>query len=179
MNSHGQIARFLTIMETIKLPEGVSLELPPVEARYDSAVRGLMRRIKSLYSGIVERFGPDGLELIREISAQQGDTIARSMLSRGQKTDVKSVGLFLVRVFENVRGGGEVAEFTDQRVAIKIWDCPYPFDRADICEAHTTMEEHVVKGLNPDLDYEIESCIPRGDNYCLHVVKLKSKIDQT
>jgi hypothetical protein len=164
-------------MNTIKLPEGISLELPPIEARYDSAVRGLMRRIKSLYDGIVGRFGIEGLELIREISAHQGETIARSMLARGQKTDVKSVGLFLIRIFENVRGGGEVTEFTDQRVAIKIWDCPYPFDRADICMAHTTMEEQVVKGLNPDLEYEIESCIPKGDGYCLHVVKVKSEAE--
>jgi hypothetical protein len=160
-------------MDQIKLPQGVSLDLLPIEERYDSAVRGLMKRIKSLYDAIVDRFGDDGMDLIREVSTKQGRKIARSMLERGQPTDIRSVGLFLVKVFENVRGWGEVTEFTDQRVAIKIDECPYPFDRQEICQAHTTMEEQLVKGLNPDLDYVIEKCIPGGDEYCLHVVKLR------
>ena len=161
-------------MEKIVLPPGIRLDLLAIEERYDSAVRGLMKRINSLYTAIVDRFGEDGLDLIREVSTQQGRKIARSMKERGQPTDIKSVGLFLVKVFENVRGGGEVTEFNDQRVAIKIYECPYPFERPEICEAHTTMEEELVKGLNPELDYVIEQCIPRGDKYCLHVVKAGS-----
>jgi predicted ArsR family transcriptional regulator len=158
-------------MNRITLPPGVTLDLPSAEERYASAVRGLMKRINSLYNAMVERFGDEGLDLIREVSIRQGQKIARSMKERGQPTDIKSVGLFLVKVFENVRGEGEVTEFTDQRVAIKIYQCPYPFERAEICAAHTTMEEQLVIGLNPNLIYEIEKCIPRGDKYCLHVVK--------
>ncbi len=154
----------------IKLPPDITLDLPPLEQRYHSAIRGLMKRINSLYNAIVDRFGEDGLDLIREVSTAQGQKIGRSLLGRGQATDIKSVGWFLGRVCENVRGEGEVTEFTDQRVAIKIYQCPYPFERPEVCLAHTTMEEQLVKTLNPDLDYVIEKCIPGGDDYCLHVV---------
>ena len=164
-------------MNRIILPPGVTLDLPPLEERYASALRGLMKRINSLYNAIVDRFGDDGLDLIREVSTRQGKKIAQSMKERGQPTDIKSVGLFLVRVFENVRGEGEVTEFTEERVAIKIDRCPYPFDRQEICRAHTTMEEQLVKGLNPKLDYVIEKCIPAGDQYCLHVIKIVSGED--
>ncbi len=30
------------------------------------------------------------------------------------------------------------------------------------------------EGLNPDLDYVIEKCIPRGDSKCWHVLKLRT-----
>ncbi len=161
----------------IKLPPDVALDLPSLEQRYHSAIRGLMKRINSLYNAIVDRFGDDGLSLIQDISAAQGQKIGRSLLARGQATDIKSVGLFLVQVFENVRGEGEVTEFTDQRVAIKIYQCPYPFDRPEICRAHTTMEEQLVKTLNPNLDYTIEKNIPNGDDYCLHVLSFSESND--
>jgi len=157
-------------MDTIQLPDGVTSDLPSIEDRYDSAVRGLMMRIKSLYDAIIDRFGLEGLELIREISGAEGDAIADKLLARGQRTDLKSITLLLARIFENVRGIGEVTELTDQRGEIMISRCPYPFDSADVCRAHTTMEERLVHRLNPNLRYQIEACIPRGDKYCLHVV---------
>ena len=49
--------------------------------------------------------------------------------------------------------------------------CPYPFNDVKICSAHTSMECALVKGLNPDLEYNIEKSVPAGDPFCLHVLQ--------
>ncbi|NQU05041.1 MAG: hypothetical protein HQ568_03030, partial [Calditrichaeota bacterium] len=87
---------------------------------------------------------------------------------------ISEVGLYLVKVFNNMRSDGEVTEFNDKRVAIQVPCCPYPFEKVEICRAHTTMERALVQGLNPALDYEIEKNIPAGDSVCLHVLKVRS-----
>jgi hypothetical protein len=50
----------------IELPEGISIEEVPIEKRYKSVTAGLVRRIKILYETIFNKYGEDGLELIRE-----------------------------------------------------------------------------------------------------------------
>jgi hypothetical protein len=159
----------------IKLPPGIEYEPDPIEVRYRRNLRGLLHRIKRLYDAIVDRFGDDGLELIREVSTEYGREIAKRISAREGPMDIKQVGLFIVKVFDNMRAEGEVTEFTDERVAIAVPECPYPLDRVDICLAHTTMEEALVTGLNPDLEYFIEKSIPGGDDICVHVIRRKAK----
>lgn len=155
----------------IKLPPGIEIPELPVEVRYRGVLRGLLTRIKGLYDGVYDRFGEEGLELIREVSADYGREIARTRRGDGDPWPIRDVGLFLVKVFNNMRSEGEVTEFTDVRVAIMVPTCPYPFDRVEICQAHTSMERALVKGLNPELDYVIEKSIPAGDPFCLHVLQ--------
>ena len=155
----------------IKLPPGVEIEDIPLDQRYRSNLRGLLTRIRKLYEALEDRFGEEGLQLIRDISEEYGREIAARVRAREGDMDIHQVGLFLVRVFNGMRSEGEVIEWTDDRVTIMVPQCPYPFTRPQTCAAHTTMEEALVKGLNPDLDYAIEKCIPRGDEVCWHVLK--------
>jgi predicted ArsR family transcriptional regulator len=157
----------------IKLPPGIEYEPAPIDVRYRSNLRGLLQRIRMLYSAIVERFGDEGLQLIRDVSSEYGREIAAKVSAREGPMDIKQVGMFLIKVFDNMRAEGEVVEFTDDRVAIAVSQCPYPFERDDICAGHTTMEESLVKGLNPELEYFIEESIPRGDARCVHVLRRK------
>jgi hypothetical protein len=154
----------------IKLPPGVTFDEVPIDIRYRGVLRGLLTRIKGLYEAIYGRYGEEGLELIRKVSAGYGSEIARKVLKGGRHMDIKEVGLYLIKVFNNMRSEGEVTEFNDRRVAILVPRCPYPFEDPKICEAHTSMERALVKGLNPKLDYRIEKCVPSGDPYCLHVL---------
>jgi len=154
----------------IKLPSGIEVDETPLDIMYRGVLRGLQTRIKRLYDAIYQRFGDDGLELIREVSSGYGDDIARKVLKGGDYWDIQRVGLYLVKIFNNMRSEGEVTEFTDKRVAIMVPGCPYPFEDAKICEAHTSMERALVKGLNPKLDYRIEKSVPGGDPHCLHVL---------
>ncbi|NQS97669.1 MAG: hypothetical protein HQ591_04375 [candidate division Zixibacteria bacterium] len=155
----------------IKLPPGVTIEEVPLDKRYASTVKGLQTRIRKLYEAVVERFGEAGFELIKNVSAQYGREIAGKVRARQGEMDIKQVGLFLVRVFNGVRSDGEVIEWTDEKITIMVPECPYPFTKPETCQAHTSMEENLVKGLNPNLDYVIERCIPRGDSECWHVLK--------
>ncbi|HHE46614.1 MAG TPA: hypothetical protein ENL08_02780 [Bacteroidetes bacterium] len=155
----------------IKLPPDIEIPDRPLDARYKGVLRGLLTRIKGLYDAIYKRYGDDGLDLIREVSSSYGRDIARRVRGDGDPLPIKDVGLYLVKVFNNMRSEGEVTEFTDKRVAIKVPLCPYPFDKVEICQAHTSMERALVQGLNPDLDYEIELSVPAGDPFCLHVLK--------
>lgn len=155
----------------IKLPPGVEIEDIPLEKRYRSTLKGLLARIRMLYEAIEDRFGEDGLQLIREVSAQYGREVVARVRAREGNMDLQQVGLFLVKVFNGMRSEGKVTEWTDERVTIMVPACPYPFTRPQTCAAHTSMEEALVKGLNADLDYVIEKCIPRGDDECWHVLK--------
>ncbi len=155
----------------IQLPPGVEITERPVDVRYKGVLRGLLTRIKGLYDAVYDRYGEDGLDLIREVSSSYGRNIALKVRGDEYPWSIKDVGLYLVKVFNNMRSEGEVTEFTDERVAIKVPLCPYPFDKVEICQAHTSMERALVQGLNPELDYEIELSVPAGDPFCLHVLK--------
>ncbi len=155
----------------IKLPKNVQMEEIPLDAMYRSVLRGLLTRIKVLYEAIYSRYGDDGLDLIREVSEQYGSEIAKRVRGNDEPWDINKVGLFLVKVFNNMRADGEVTEFGKTRVSIKVPQCPYPFKDTKICSAHTSMECALVKGLNPDLEYYIEKSVPAGDSFCLHVLE--------
>jgi predicted ArsR family transcriptional regulator len=154
----------------IKLPKDVQTEEIPIEAMYRSVLRGLLTRIKVLYEAIYNRYGDDGLDLIREVSEQYGNEIAKRVRGNDEPWNINKVGLFLVKVFNNMRAEGEVTEFGEKRVSIMVPQCPYPFKDTKICSAHTAMECALVKGLNPDLEYHIEKSVPAGDLFCLHVL---------
>jgi predicted ArsR family transcriptional regulator len=154
----------------IKLPPGIEVEDIPLEKRYTSNLRGLLVRIRKLYEAIEDRFGDEGLTLIREVSVEYGSEIAERVKEREGEMDIHDVALFLVKVFNGMRSEGEVTVWTDELVCIMVPECPYPFTRPQTCAAHTAMEEALVKGLNPGLDYRIEECIPKGDAECHHVL---------
>ncbi|MBL7190913.1 hypothetical protein ISS30_04400 [bacterium] len=154
----------------IKLPDGVVRGEIPIDVRYRRNLRGLLSRINGLYTAIVERFGEEGLQLIRDVSTEYGRDIGLRVKERQGAMDIYQAGLFLVKVFDNMRSEGEVTEWNENRVAIAVPACPYPFTNPAICRAHTTMEETLVKTLNPALDYRIEKSIPDGDDVCLHVL---------
>ena len=154
----------------IKLPQGIEIEEVPLEARYKGVLRGLLSRIKGLYEAIYERYGEDGLDLIRDVSESYGTQAARLARRDGEAWEIERVGRYLVKVFNNMRAEGEVVEFNERRVAIMVRQCPYPFTDREICAAHTSMECALVKGLNPALDYFIEKSIPAGDASCRHVL---------
>jgi len=159
----------------IKLPKNVQIEEIPLEAMYRGVLRGLLTRIKVLYEAIYTRYGDDGLDLIREVSEQYGNEIAKRVRGNDEPWDIDKVGLFLVKVFNNMRAEGEVIEFGKNRVSIMVPKCPYPFKDKKICAAHTSMECSLVKGLNPDLEYYIEKSVPAGDSFCLHLLSDNNK----
>ena len=154
----------------IKLPKGVQIEEIPIEQMYRGVLRGLLTRIKVLYEAIHTRYGDDGLDLIREVSEKYGNEIAERVRGNDEPWDINKVGLFLVKVFNNMRAEGEVIDFGENRVSIMVPQCPYPFTDTKICSAHTSMECALVKGLNSELEYYIEKSVPAGDSFCLHVL---------
>ncbi len=154
----------------IELPEGVRIDEPPIEKRYRSVTAGLLKRIKTLYDTIYEKYGEEGLELIRDVSRKYGLEIAERAKKRVKTYDTKSVALYLIRIFNTVRGNGKVTKFTDDEVRIIIYECPYPFDKPEVCKAHITMEETLVETLGENLHYSTPRLIPKGDSYCEQVI---------
>ena len=157
----------------IKLPPGIEIEEIPLEKRYKSNLKGLLIRIRKLYEAIEDRFGEEGLRLIEEVSAGYGKEIAERVRTRDGDMELEDVGKFLVKVFNGMRAEGNIPVWNDRQIVIAVPECPYPFTRPQICAAHTKMEEQLVKGLNPNLDYKISKCIPRGDSECWHVLEYK------
>lgn len=155
----------------IELPEGISVEDVPIEHRYRSVTRGLVRRIKILYEAIYQKYGNDGLDLIADVGRSYALEIAERARKKLTSDDIESVALYVVRVFNTIRGQGKVVEFSKKRVVIRVYECPYPWEDAAVCEAHTTMEKTLVEALGKDLIYSIPRSIPKGDPYCDHVIE--------
>ncbi len=159
----------------IKAPKGIELPQIPIEKRYRTSTQALLGRINTIYKGLYKKFGKDGLDLIEEVSTDYGKQMAGFAKKKIQKGTPKEVGLYLLRIFSMIDCEGEVSEFSDDKVTIKLYQCPYPFDDPKICQAHTTMERALVEELNKDLEYVISESIPGGGRYCVHVVKWKNR----
>jgi hypothetical protein len=159
----------------IKLPEHINIDEVPIEKRYRSVTAGLTRRIKLLYETIEKRFGAKGLKLIRDVGHQYGLEIAERAKKRVKGGDLESVALYVIRVFNTLQGKGKVVEFSDRRVVIRVWECPYRWQSAAMCEAHTQMEKTLVENLGPTLCYRVDDSIPKGDAYCDHVIEIKNQ----
>jgi hypothetical protein len=152
------------------LPRELEFARPDFEERYRRAVSGYMKRICALYEAIVDRFGGEGLELIREVSRAYGARIAENLRKSGERKGVAEVGRYLLKVFDMVSDDWRVEEYTEERLVISVSRCPYPFTRDEICRAHTCMEQALVAGLDDELDYRVGRSIPQGDPCCEHIL---------
>jgi hypothetical protein len=154
----------------MNLPKELDFERLSYEDKYHRAVPGYMKRIGELYEAIYERFGEEGLDLIREVSGRFGTTVASNVKKKGQVKGLNEVGRYLLKVFDMVSDDWEVKEFSNNRLIIKVSRCPYPFARDEICRAHTSMETALVAELDETLDYRIGRSIPQGDPFCEHIL---------
>jgi hypothetical protein len=157
------------------LPEELAFEKPDYEEKYRRAVPGYMRRICRLYEAIHDRFGQDGLDLIRDVSREYGTAIGVNAGKKRERKGIAEVGRYLLKVFDMVSDDWEVTEFNEDRLVITVHRCPYPFRRPEICRAHTSMEEALVAELDDTLEYRIGRCIPRGDEVCEHILHRGAK----
>ena len=157
----------------MKLPKELEFERLTVEEKYHRAVPGYMRRLCSLYEAIYERFGDDGLDLIRDVSRKYGSSIGRNVRKKRDLKGVAQVGQYLLQVFDMVSDDWSVGEYSENRLVINVSRCPYPFTVAKVCEAHTCMEQALVGSLDENLDYRIGRSIPKGDPCCEHILCLK------
>lgn len=148
-----------------------------VEEKLQRAVPGYMRRIRDLYEAIRERFGEDGMDLIREVSRRYGERIGNNVNKKGGLAGVPEVGSYLLKVFDMVSDDWEVVESTPDRLVIAVHRCPYPFQDDELCRAHTCMEQALVQTLDKNLDYGIGRSIPQGDPYCEHILATKPAAD--
>jgi hypothetical protein len=147
-----------------------------LEQRYRSAVAGLYARLRSNYDFLYEKYGDEGLQIIADMSRSYGLEVAGRAKARMKDRGIKSVGEYLLRIFNTVdakEGLTAVAEWGENKVIIKANECPLHFDKCEVCLAHTTMEKTVVEELNPNLTYRIGKSIPAGDPYCEHIVEVK------
>jgi hypothetical protein len=152
------------------LPEELSFHSLSFEEKYNRAVPGYMKRIRDLYEALYDRFGEEGLKLIRDVSREYGVRIGQNINKKGGRKGVAQVGQYLLKVFDMVSDDWKVSEFTEDRLVITVDRCPYPFTNDEVCRAHTCMEESLVATLDPTLHYRIGRSIPQGDVCCEHIL---------
>jgi hypothetical protein len=157
-------------VETMHIPHELAFERLGYEEKYHRAVRGYMKRLADLYLAIHDRFGEEGLQLIREVSAEYGRRVALNVKKKGEIKGVPAVGKYLIKIFDMVSDDWEIMEFSKDRLVIGVSRCPYPFTDDRICRAHTRMEEALVAELDDGLEYGIGRSIPQGDQYCEHIL---------
>jgi hypothetical protein len=149
-----------------------------LEQVYRSAVSGLYARLRNNYDFLFRKYGNEGLVLIADMSREYGLTIAARAKDKLENNDLASVADYLLRIFGTVgrskNNRTELVEITDTKVVIKAFQCPLRFDMPAMCLAHTTMEKTVVETLNPKLVYRIGKSIPAGDDYCEHIIEIKT-----
>ncbi len=155
------------------LPPELEFERLTDAQKYHRAVPGYMRRLRRIYEAIHERFGDEGLDLIREVSREYGREIGENVKRGGERRGLDEVGRYLLRVFDMVSDDWKVAEHNEDRIVITVDRCPYPFADAILCRAHTAMEEELVATLDDSLAWRIGRSIPQGDACCEHVLERK------
>jgi len=156
------------------LPKELAFDRLSFEEKYHRAVPGYMKRICELYEAIHDRFGDDGLELIRDVSRNYGSRIGMNVKKRGGVKGLAAVGKYLLKVFDMVSDDWEVREFSKDQLVITVSRCPYPFKSDEVCRAHTCMEQALVATLDENLEYRIGRSIPCGDSCCEHILCTKS-----
>jgi hypothetical protein len=161
----------------MSLPPELDFDRLTLEDKYNRAVPGYMKRIADLYAAVADRFGEEGLELIREVSCEYGRRIAENVQKKGELKGVAEVGRYLLKVFDMVSDDWKIDEFNEDRLVISVSRCPYPFDREEICRAHTYMEKTLVATLDDSLEHRVGKMIPRGDPCCEHIVARKRPSD--
>jgi len=154
----------------MRLPKELEFKRLTVEEKYCRAVPGYMKRLCSLYEAIYEKFGDDGLDLIRDVSRRFGTSIGMNVRKRRDLKGVAQVGKYLLKVFDMISDDWEVSEFSENRLVITVSRCPYPFTIDEVCQAHTCMEQALVNTLDKNLEYRIGRSIPRGDPFCEHIL---------
>jgi hypothetical protein len=152
------------------LPEELAFPRLNYASKYHKAVPGYMKRIRDLYEAVYERFGEDGLDLIRDVSAEYGARIGNNVRKKGGLEGVDQVGSYLLSVFDMITEDWEVTEYTGDRVVITVHRCPYAFRNDAICRAHTAMEQSLVRTLDDSLEYRVGCSIPKGDQVCEHIL---------
>ena len=158
----------------MNLPEELAFDELSFEDKYRRAVGGYMKRLCALYEAVYERFGEEGLDLIRDVSREYGARIGRNVKKKGDLKGVAQVGRYLLKVFDMVSDDWDVREFSKERLVIGVNRCPYPFTQDKICRAHTCMEQALVATLDEDLEYCIGRSIPQGDPFCEHILRKKA-----
>ncbi len=153
-----------------KQPDGGPVSPASVEEKHERGVPILLQQIRRFYEELARVHGKRGLDHIRRVSAEYGNELLARARKRVKENDVQSVGLYVVRIFNNIDVDGELVEFGPDRVTVRCQQCPYPFTSTEVCEAHTTMERVIVEGLGDDLTYTVERSIPGGDDVCDHVI---------
>ena len=149
-----------------------------LEQVYRSAVSGLYARLRSNYDFLYRTFGEEGLKMIEDMSREYGITVAERAKSKLKKNDLKSVAGYLIRIFDTVARGRDLISTVEEnpdRIIIRVNRCPLDFVNPGMCLAHTTMEQTVVEKLNQSLTYKIGKSIPAGDEFCEHIIEVKSK----
>ena len=157
----------------MELPQELQFEKLSLEEKYRRAIPGFMKRVADIYAAIYERFGEEGLELIREVSAGYGTRIGENVNKKGGLKGVADVGRYLLKVFDMIAAEWEVSEFTDDRMVIRVRSCPYAFTDDAICRAHTCMEQALVATLDETLEYRLGCTIPQGDSVCEHILSTR------
>ena len=152
------------------LPKELAFESLSFEEKYHRAVPGYMKRLRDLYEALYDRFGEEGLDLIRNVSREYGARIGANVRKKGELKGVAGVGKYLLKVFDMVSGEWEIAEYSPDRLVIRVQRCPYPFTRDEVCRAHTCMEQALVSTLDEELEHRIGRSIPRGDPFCEHIL---------
>lgn len=159
------------------LPKELEFERLTIEQKYYRAVPGYMKRLCGLYEAIYERFGEDGLDLIRDVSGRFGTSIGMNVIKKRDLKGVAQVGKYLLKVFDMISNDWKVSEFSENRLVIIVSRCPYPFTIDEVCQAHTCMEQALVATLDKNLEYRIGRSIPKGDPYCEHILCARAKSD--
>jgi hypothetical protein len=159
----------------MQIPEELKFERLSVEEKYYRAVPGYMKRICSLYEAIYEKFGEEGLQLIRDVSKKFGTQIGKNVSKKRNLKGVTQVGKYLLKVFDMVSDDWEISEFSKDRLVISVSRCPYPFSIEKVCRAHTCMEKALVDTLDSNLEHSVGRSIPAGDPFCEHILCTKTK----
>ncbi len=162
-------------MEAFELPK----DEWPVERRWKATGRTRCSYMATLERKVYERFGEEGLDVIKEVWREAADKyFLRGLKAFGIEGDNALSFVLYFKYAQEIMGYKmELVEAGERRAVLRYHTCHF-FPKPDpvaakLCEeGHFQFEKRAAELLNPKLKVRFTKLQSRGDPYCEMVVEL-------
>jgi hypothetical protein len=151
----------------------------PVERKWRATGKTRAWYIAELEKAIYNKFGEEGLEIIRQVWRKGAENFFLKGLKKLgiEGNDAKAFAYYFKKAQEIMGYSVEVVEASEKRAVLRYHTCHF-FEKPDpvvakLCkEGHFAFEKRAAELLNPKLKVRLEKLRAAGDPYCEIVVEL-------
>lgn len=144
----------------------------------DRLAIGTMKFYRDMVGGlckaIYERYGEEGLEIIRGVTGKFGAIQAQSL--KRQSNSLKGAADVQASTVADV-GMKLSVTATENEVVTIVDKCPFDLDNTcrELCDAFMDFDRALWSGIDPRAELDIQKTVAVGDPQCVIIAKIKDE----